>query len=652
MRLRSPAAAALVVTFLLSPAWAQRTRSAAVKAPPGPIAIELDARQTPQKILHAKLTFAVTAGPLALLYPKWIPGEHGPTGPLLGLTGLKFFAGGKEIPWRRDDVEMYEFHVNVPPGATSLEATFDYVEPVEGESGSYTSGSSATGKMVVLSWNQVLLYPAGVAIEDLQYAPMLQLPPGWKFGTALPLGNSMPAADKFTGNGEPIVFAPASLYTLVDSPILAGEYYRAIPLSPAGSTRPVELDMGADSAAVLDLPAAEQSHYKRLVTEAQALFGGEHYRDYHFLFSLSDHVAHFGLEHHESNDSRVPERTLLDDGERRRSAGLLPHEYVHSWNGKYRRPDGLATPDYEAPMKGELLWVYEGLTEYLGDVLTARSGLWSDADYRDSLAGTAAEMAHTSGRQWRNLQDTAVDVSTLNDAPNQWSNWRRGLDYYPEGELIWLDVDTTIRELTHGQKSLDDFCKLFFGPPQNPDNPPNAAPHFKAYTFDDLVNALNQVAANDWRKFLRDRVDYTGANAPLGGLEHSGWKLVYSEEASPMMRSRSGAANLTYSLGMTVGSDGRVADVEFSAPAATAGISPGMKIVAVNGRAYTAEIIHDALKAAKGNSEPIQLLVENNDYFKTYAVNYHDGDRYPHLVRNEGQPDVLGEIIKGRAPEK
>lgn len=643
MRLSRLLSALFSIVFCL-PVAAQRARPATPAAKvSGPITIELDARQAPQEILHAKLSFPVTPGPLALLYPKWIPGEHGPTGPLLGLTGVKFSANGQPVPWRRDEVEMYEFHVDVPAGASSLEATLDYVEPVQGEGGSYTAGGSATAKMAVLSWNQVLLYPAGVPIENLTYRASLQLPPGWKFGTPLP------QYGEAQGDGT-ITFAPASLYTLVDSPIIAGEYYRAVPLSPSGTPRPTELDMAADSAAALDMPEEVQNAYKRLVVEADTLFGAQHYRDYHFLFSLSDHVAHFGLEHHESNDSRVDERGIIDPDLRRREASLLPHEYVHSWNGKFRRPAGLATPDYEVPMRGDLLWVYEGLTEYLGDVLTARSGLWSDSDYRDSLAATAAEMAHVTGREWRNLQDTAVDVQTLNDAPFQWSNWRRGLDYYPEGELIWLDVDTTIRQLTHDRKSLDDFCKLFYGPPAYPDNAPNEVPHFKAYSFDDIVNALNQIAPNDWRKFLRDRLDYTGPNAPLGGIERSGWKLVYSDAPSSLMRSREGA-NLEYSIGLVLGRDGRVLDSNFARPAFQAGITPGMKVVAVNGRAYTAEVIHDALKAARNSSEPIQLLIENNDYFKTYAVNYHDGDRYPHLVREQGQPDVLSEIIKARAAE-
>jgi len=639
-RLPRPLLAVLAV-LISSLAVAAPQRPAPAGAPPGPISIEVDASQAAQSLFHSRLTMPVTPGPLALLYPKWIPGEHGPTGPIVNSAGMKFTAGGRVLPWRRDDVEMYAIHLDIPPGASQLEIALDYLAPVSGQSG-FSGGASSTDKMAVLSWNWLVLYPAGFTAGQLTYRPTLKLPAGWKFGTALPLAPGAPQS-------QTVVFQPATLNTLIDSPVIMGEYYRAVPLSPAGEARPTELDIAADSAAALNMTPDEEAHYRQLVAEAGALFGARHYRDYHFLLSLSQHVAHFGLEHHESNDSRTSERGLIDDSGRKLMAGLLPHEYVHSWNGKYRRPLGLSTPDYEQPMKGELLWVYEGLTTYLGDVLTARSGLLSADQYREDLAMTAAGMSHRPGRQWRPLLDTTVAAQVLYEAPEQWSSWRRSVDFYPEGELIWLEADATIRRLSNNQKSLDDFCKLFFGPP---DQPLDQAPHVKPYTFDELVAAMNQVAAYDWRKFFNDRVDYVGPNAPLGGIEGSGWKLVYNDTPSEMNRLRESRelVDAAYSLGLIInGKTNRVLDSIFFMPAYQAGIVPGMQIAAVNGRKFTPDVLHQALKAAKSSSAPIQLLVENDDYFKTYSIDYHEGDKYPHLERDTAKPDLLGDIVRAKS---
>ncbi|MFI5111381.1 MAG: M61 family metallopeptidase [Terriglobales bacterium] len=629
----------LLAIFPLSLAAEKQRRPAPASAkPPGTIMLAVDASQAAQKLFHARLTMPVTPGPLTLRYPKWIPGEHMPSGPVVDNVGVKFSAGGQTIPWRRDDVDMFTYHVTIPPGVNQLEVAMDYTSPVSGESG-FSGGASTTDKLTVISWNQLLLYPAGFTTDQLTYQASLQIPAGWKFGTALPQSAGQA--------GDTVSFQPATLTTLVDSPVIMGEFFRAVPLSPAGEERPAELDVAADSAAAIDISANVENHLRNLVAEAGVLFGARHYRDYHFLLSLSDHVAHFGLEHHESNDSRTSERALIDDGLRRVAFGdLLPHEYTHSWNGKYRRPVGLATPDFEQPMKGELLWVYEGLTEYFGKLLAARCGIWPEDDFRDNVALLAAELAHRPGRQWRSLQDTAVAAQVLYESPTQWSNWRRGVDFYDEGALIWLDVDSTIRRLTNNQKSMDDFARLFYGPP---DNPANVAPQVKPYTFDDVVAALNQVAPNDWRKFLLDRVNYVGPNAPLAGLEGSGWKLVYTDTPSDLQRTRDTIrqdADFRYSLGLFIGHSGRVGDSIFFMPAYQAGIMPGMTIVAVNGRKYSPEVLHDAVKAAKGNAARISLLVENSEYYRSYAVNYHDGDRYPHLVRDTSKPDYLGEMIR------
>ncbi|MBZ5568437.1 MAG: M61 family peptidase [Acidobacteriia bacterium] len=624
----------------------QRRSAAPAKVLPPTISLAVDATQAAQKILHARLTMTVTPGPLTLLYPKWIPGEHMPHGPIVDSVGLKFSAGGQTLPWRRDDADMFTYHLTIPAGVSQLEIALDYASPVAGEGG-FSAGGSATDKLAVISWNQLLLYPAGFTSDQLTYEASLTLPQGWKFGTALPQSGTLQRVDSQKMNMA--LFQPATLTTLVDSPVIAGEYYRSVPLSPEGEARPAELDMAADSAAAVDIGPDVQNRMRNLVAEGGALFGARHYRDYHFLLSLSDHVAHFGLEHHESNDSRVSERALIDDNLRRVAFGdLLPHEYTHSWNGKYRRPLGLSTPDFQQPMKGELLWVYEGLTQYFGKLLAARSGIWSADDFRDNVALLAAELAHRPGRQWRPLEDTAVAAQILYESSPQWSSWRRGVDFYDEGALIWLDVDATIRRLTNNQKSMDDFAKLFYGPP---DNPPGVAPNVKPYTIDDVVSTLNQVAPNDWRKFLLDRVATVGPNAPLGGLEGSGWKLVYTDTPSGLQRTRDSIerdADLRYSLGLLLNRTGRVADSVFFMPAYQSGIMPGMTIVAVNGRKYSAEVLHDAVKAAKNDSAPIQLLVENSEYYKTYSVNYHDGDRYPHLVRDPSRTDYLGDMIKPR----
>jgi predicted metalloprotease with PDZ domain len=634
----------LSFVILLTAGCALAQYAPASKPYPGTIRLAVDATQAPQNIFRASETIPVSPGAIALLYPKWIPGEHGPTGPILDSTGLKFTANGQTIPWRRDDSDMYTYHLTVPAGVNEIQATLEFDAPVSGEGG-FSAGASSTAKLAVLSWNWLVLYPAGYTAEQINVEPELKIPTNWGFGTPLPKPNST-TRDRLGW----VQFAPTTLYTLVDSPVIMGEYYRKIDLSPAGEQRPTELDIAADSAAALDMPADTEQQYRNLVVEAGALFGARHYRDYHFLLTLSDHVAHFGLEHHEANDSRTDERSLIEDTGRKLMSGLLPHEYTHSWNGKYRRSVGLATPDYQQPMKGELLWVYEGLTSYLGEVLTARSGLLNADQSRDGLALIAAGMSHRPGRQWRPLLDTTVAAQILYQSPFQWSSWRRSVDFYDEGVMIWLDADTTIRKLTNNQKSLDDWTRIFHG---QPDQPLNAAPRVKPYTFDELVSTMNQVVKYDWAKFWNDRLNYVGPDSPLQGLGNSGWKLVYDDQPSEMFRAREGrgdGADLAYSLGIVLNKNGRVQDSIFFMPAYNAGITPGMTVVAVNGRKYSADVMHDALKAAKNSKEPVQLLVENNDYFTTYSINYHEGDKYPHLVRDESRPDLLTDIMKAHAP--
>ncbi len=596
------------------------------------VTIAVDATSAPRKIFHAWLRIPAAPGDLTLYYPKWIPGEHAPDGPVIDLAGLKFSAAGKPLKWRRDLLDGFTLHVDVPSGATEIDAELDFLSPATFEGG-FSAGSSATDKLAIISWNQVLLYPKGFKSDDINYSASLKLPDGWKFGTPLPIASQ---------SGNEIKFAPVSLTTLVDSPVITGEFLKVVPLAQDPVT---EMDIAADSAAALDAPQEAWDHYKNLVEQAQKLFGAHHYRDYHFLYTLSDHVAHFGLEHHESDDSRVDERALVDDTSRKLSASLLPHEYVHSWNGKFRRPAGLATPDYQQPMQDDLLWVYEGLTNYLGFVLTARSGLLTADQDRDDLAITASVLdRQTPGRQWRNLQDTADAAPELYFSPRAWESWRRGTDFYNEDTLNWLWVDVIIRQQTKGAQSIDDFCRLFHGAP-------STGPALKTYTFDDVVNALNQIAPYDWRNFWTERLTNHGPGAPLGGIEGSGWKVVYDETPSEMLSSAAGAYHAVpaaLAIGLVLNEDGAIADTIEGQLAAKAGIGPGMKVVAVNGRRFSPEILRDALKAAKSGAAPIELLVENTDYYKTYKIDYHGGEKYPHLVREDSKPDLLSEILKAK----
>jgi predicted metalloprotease with PDZ domain len=595
------------------------------------VTISVDATSAPRKIFHAKLKIPATPGDFTLYYPKWIPGEHAPDGPVIDLAGLKFTAGGKLLKWRRDLLDGFTIHVEVPAGESEVNVELDFLSPATFEGG-FSAGSSATDKLTIISWNQLLLYPKGYQSDDINYTASLRLPEGWKFGTPLPIANQ---------SGNEIHFATASLTTLVDSPVIAGEFLKVVKLADDPLT---EMDVAADSAAALEPPEEVWDRYKNLVVQTNKLFGAHHYRDYHFLYTLSDHVAHFGLEHHESDDSRVEERGLVDETARKAEADLLPHEYVHSWNGKYRRPADLATPDYQQPMQDDLLWVYEGLTNYLGTVLTARSGLLTNEEERDDLALTAAALDHTPGRSWRNLQDTADAAPELYFSPRAWKSWRRSVDFYDEDTLNWLWVDIIIRQQTKGAKSIDDFCHLFHGAP-------STGPMVKSYTFDDVMNTLNQVAAYDWRGFWTERLINHGPGAPLGGIEGSGWKLAYDENESEMLRGAEGSfhsVNAEYSIGLTVREDGTINDTIEGMAAALAGIGPGMKLIGVNGRQYSANGLREALKAGKGGSAPLELLIEHTDYYKTYRLDYHGGERYPHLVRDESKPDLLTEIYKAK----
>lgn len=595
------------------------------------IRLHVDLTDAPRNIYHARLQIPVRAGEVSLVFPKWIPGNHRPSGPIGGLTGIRMQAGGEVLPWQRDPVEMYEFHVTVPGNVTTLDVSLDAITTLDSAGG---GGPAASSNLLDLNWNAVVLYPKGSRSDDVTFESSITLPAGWQFGSALPVTRA---------NGDEVEFAPVSLTTLIDSPLIAGVHYRKIELSKRGETPRHVMDLLADQETDLAMKPEDVAAYQKLVAETGALFEARHYRQYHFLLTLSNQVGEHGVEHHESNDSVAAERTLLDPDLHMLYASLVPHEFAHSWNGKYRRPAGLATPNYQEPMIGDLLWVYEGLTDYLGSLLAERSGLLSEEQYRESLAATAAMLDHRTGRTWRPLEDTAISVQTLRMLLSpEWSNWRRSLDYYPEGELIWLEVDSILRQQTHGQRSLNDFCREFEG---GESGPPKVVP----YTFDDVVRSLNKVAPYDWASLLRERVNATSTHAPLGGIERGGWKLVYDEKPNAFMQAAEKlfkSSDFSYSLGFSLGEDGKFSDVIVGSPAYRAGVGPGMKLLAVNGRKWSPEILRAALKATRGSDAPVELLVENAQFIKSYSVAYHEGEKNPHLERVADQPDILGEILK------
>lgn len=610
----------------------------ALRAAAAPMVVELDASEAPRRIYHTHQTIPAKPGPMTLVYPKWLPGTHSISGPINSIAGLRVSAGGKAIQWRRDEEDLYAFHVEVPGGADSIDVRFDFLGAPSNDWTSWYTNAS-TEKLAVLSWNCFVLYPKGQKVADIRCAAKLRLPAGWWQGSALTLSKES------QGTFE---FVECSLDTLVDSPVLSGVHFKTVPITPGDEELQHFVHMAADSAAALEVKAETVAAWKQLVAESDALFGARHYGQYHFLVTLSDAAAGGGLEHHESSDNRMPERALVDDGARDASAGILPHEMVHSWCGKYRRPAGMVRDDFQQPIKADLLWVYEGLTSYLGEVLTARSGLVSVEKSRDGLALNAAAMESVRGRSWRPLSDTAVAAPDLFGAPAQWASWRRGVDFYGEGVLIWLEADTIIRQASGGKRSLDDFCKAFFGGA-------GGKPEVKPYTMEDIVSALKGVADHDWDGFFKQRLNATGEHAPLGGIEHGGWKLGYGSEPNSMQSASDAAGKsveLAYSVGLRLGADGVISDVIPEMPAAKAGLAPAMKIMAVNGRKYSAELLKQAIKDTKVEAEakapPLELLIENGEFIKPYRVEYRGGERYPRLERNEAVPDLLTAILTAR----
>jgi predicted metalloprotease with PDZ domain len=599
-----------------------------------PIILNADLTEAPRRLFKASLKIPVKPGAVTLHYPKWIQGEHQPTGPLIDLSGIRITAQGKPLAWQRDDVELHDFHCTVPAGINTLEVSLEYLVP--GDKGGFGAGPAATAKLAILNWYLLTLYPLekNQHLRDIPVTASLTLPTGWKAGTALPI-ETMRAG--FTQ------YQTVSLETLLDSPALCGQYFREIPIGPKNGL-PHFLTLACDSDEGLKVDDKWLTAYGKLTEEAGALFGARHYKSYRFLLALTEQFGHNAIEHHECSDNRSPERMFLEEKFFKAGEGMVQaHEYVHSWNGKYRRPAGLTTPNYQDPMKTRLLWVYEGLTEYYGFVLAVRSGLWPKDRALDNWAEVAEWAGNQKGRTWRPLEDTAA-ANHLYTARNEWSRRRRGVDFYDEGALIWLDADTLIREKTQGTKSLDDFCRAFHGGG-------NGAPEVKSYTFADIVKGLNDVVAHDWKAFLEERVQGLSARAPLEGIARGGWKMVLKTEPNEfrkIVNDEGKSLNLTSSIGLLLTNEGKITDVVPGSPADQSGIGPHMKILATNGRRFEADRLTEAITATADGKAKLELLIENSEYLVNHPIDYAGGSKHPHLVRDETKPDLLGEIFKPR----
>ena len=630
--------ACLGYATLLAVLFAFASSSALADVPPpqdvpyqGTLQVSVDATNVAQRIFQVREVLPAQPGPLTLLYPSWLPGHHSPVGPIDKVAGLVITANGKTLPWKRDTLNVNAFHVEVPQGATSVNVAFQFLSPQNTREGRVVM----TPEIVNLQWSSTTLYPAGYYVSRIMTKASVKFPPGWQFGSAL---------EEASRDGDTVHFKPVPYNTLMDSPMFAGKYFKRVDLDP-GAKAPVHMDIVADAAKDLAITPEQLQAHRNLVQQMYKLYGAHHYDHYDFLLALSTKMSGIGLEHHQSSEDGSQPGYFTDWDKSPMLRGLLPHEFNHSWNGKFRRPADLWTPNYNVPMQDSLLWVYEGQTTFWGDVMAARSGLWTEEQARDALALSAA--TYDRGRPglatWRNVQDTTNDPIIAERAPLPYRNYQASEDYYAAGSMIWLDVDAKLRELSKGKHSLDDFAKAFFGMD-------NGSFVTSKYTFEDVVQTLNGIDAFDWASFLRTRLD--GHGPIIGGIEAHGWKLVYTDEPSAAMKgneARRQSVDLTYSIGLAIGKGGDIADVLWDGPAFKAGVSPAMTVIAVDGHDYSPDALKDAIKAAATNhDQPIELLLKNLDEYKTVRVDYHGGLQYPHLVRDTGKPDTLSKLLKPR----
>ncbi|MDE1160672.1 MAG: peptidase M61 [Acidobacteriaceae bacterium] len=651
MRHRFLSAAVLGLSCVGS-AWAQLERGPlpvamppAIESPrdipfPGSISLKVDGRDVTHRVIAVRESVPVVPGKLTMLYPEWIPGYHSGYGPIQRVGGLAFTAGGKRLAWRRDSVNMYAFHLDIPAGVQTLEVSFDYLTAV----GPGTGRVEFTPQMLDLSWNTVLLYPAGYFSRQIHFVPSVQLPKGWQFASAL---------EKASQAGDTTHFQDVTLNTLVDSPLVAGKYFERLDLSPNAAV-PVHLDVFADEAKYLKMEPAQLEEHRKLVEEALKLFGSHHYQHYDFLLMLSNAIGGQGLEHHQSSEDATEADYFTNWAAQTPKNDLLAHEFVHSWNGKFRRPDALWTPNFNVPMRNEMLWVYEGLTQYWGYQLAARSGLRTAETTKDLLAAVAAGMQDNRGREWRSVEDTGNQPILGQHGANSWPSWERQSDYYMEGVLVWLDVDMKIRELSHGSRSLDDFAKRFAGVR-------DGSVVTDVYNFGDIVALLQSLQPYDWSSFLHSRVYDVQCSIPEGGFVDGGYRLVYNDTMPAWMASAKPAyipgqnvaalgftGNGSYgtSLGFSITPSATLSRVWWNSPAFHAGLLPGMQVISINGQAYTEEVLRKAITDAEGGSKsPIVLTVKEDGQLREVTLAYHEGLRYPHLERIPGTADRLSEML-------
>jgi predicted metalloprotease with PDZ domain len=643
MKAAAGSAAILVVSLCVgqvsaSPGPAAVAAIVPIEAPkdrpyPGEIRLDVDASDNARRIVHVRETVTGIGADTVLLYPRWLPGHHAPTGPIDRIAGLRVSVQGRAVAWTRDAVDVHAFHVHAGPGAHSLDVEFDYLTPTSPKVGE----ASFSRELMFVDWDSVLLYPAGYFARQIPVEATLRLPAGWQSATALETAASA---------GGKTSYKRTDLETLVDSPLYAGRHARRIELNP-GSQAPVYLNLFADRPELIDYKPEQLEAHKALVQQAAKLFGSHHYSHYDFLYSISDQIEQRGLEHHQSSENGTDPDTFTDWDKTAWERDLLAHEYTHSWNGKFRRPADLWTPNYNVPMQNSLLWVYEGQTQYWGNVLAARSGLRTRQQALDEMADTAAYYDELAGRQWRALQDTTNDPIINPRHPQSWGDWELFEDYYSEAGLIWLEVDTLIRERSGGKRSLDDFARAFFGID-------DGSYAVVTYTFDDVVKALNAVEPNDWATYLRARLDGTGKPAPLEGLHRGGYKLVYTDTPSELQKatdSQRSRVDLRHSIGVVVDDKdqkGMLHEVIWNGAAYKARLTEGMQVLAVNGIAYDSDVLLDAIRAAKTGTSPIEFIVKNGDRYLVVNVDYHGGLRYPHLEREPSVPARLDDVFTPR----
>ena len=593
---------------------------------PGTMRLHVDATDIDQHVFRVRQSIpVVAAGRMTLLMPQWLPGKHAPRGEIEKIAGLVIRANGRELTWKRDPLDMYAFHVDVPAGVPALDVSFQFLSATMPDQGRVV----VTREMLNLQWEAVSLYPAGYYTRQIPVSASVTYPAGWQAATALrPVAGAVPGPNHVT-------YQTVSYETLQDSPVFAGKYFRKDDLGHG-----VTLNTVADDPKELKIPAEVLQKHRSLVTQAVRTFGARHYDHYDFLLAITNRMGGIGLEHHRSSENQNDPGYFTDWKNSLPDHNLLPHEFVHSWDGKFRRGADLVTPDFRTPMRDSFLWVYEGQTQFWGHVLEARSGMSSKSDILDKLANIAAGLDHRAGQTWRSLDDTTNDPIISARRPKGWTSWQRSEDYYNEGMLVWLEADAIIRQGTGNRRGVDDFARAFFG---IRDGDWGVVP----YTFDDLVRTLNSVHPYDWSGFLTRRLTEKSPGAPLGGFTRSGYRLEYSDtpnNAAMIAAKRSTATDLSFSLGLSADKDGKITNVQWGGPAFAAKLTIGQTIVAVDGKTFSGDAIKTAVTAAKGGTRPIRLTVKRDDTVREVPVNYAGGLRYPRLVKvgkGDGPLDLL-----------